>query len=143
MSISQNIHGFRKSNPEDSFRGWVRVITRARIADHYRETKRQNALIDVYQNLTPSSHDPLSDDSSINQSVEVRLLYERAVYLVNSEFSKTDCEAFHLYVVDGLTAKDIATQLGISVNSVYIAKSRILKRLRDEFSEVLPEYDTN
>ena len=34
-------------------------------------------------------------------------------------------------------ARDVAEKLGISVNSVYIAKSRILKRLHDEFGELI------
>lgn len=65
------------------------------------------------------------------------VLYEQAVKLMQSEFSEQDCTAFLLLVVEGVSPCDVGKQLGVSVNSVYIAKSRILKRLRTEFDGLL------
>ena len=56
--------------------------------------------------------------------------------LIRSEFSETACTAFLRVVVDGAAPKDVADELQISVNSVYLAKSRILRRVRDELGDV-------
>ena len=38
--------------------------------------------------------------------------------------------------MDGLDANQVATQLGLSVGSVYVAKNRIIKRLAEKIREV-------
>jgi hypothetical protein len=44
-----------------------------------------------------------------------------------------------MLVVDEIPAKEFAKSLGMSVNSVYIAKSRILKRLLDKFEDLIDD----
>ena len=39
-------------------------------------------------------------------------------------------------VVDGCTPSDVADELGVSVNSVYLAKSRVMRRLREELGDL-------
>ena len=41
-------------------------------------------------------------------------------------------QAFQRYVVDGQPPAQVALELGVSLNSVLLAKSRVLKRLRAE-----------
>lgn len=65
------------------------------------------------------------------------VLYQKAVEFIKGEFADKDCRAFLMLVVDEIPARDIAEKLGISVYSVYIAKSRILKRLHDEFGDLI------
>jgi DNA-directed RNA polymerase specialized sigma24 family protein len=38
--------------------------------------------------------------------------------------------------MDGVAPRDVAEELGLSVESVYQAKSRVLRRLRDELREL-------
>ena len=52
--------------------------------------------------------------------------YPDGPYLVRGEF-----------VVRDRPAADVAAELGISVNSVYLAKSRVLRRLREELAGLL------
>ena len=44
-----------------------------------------------------------------------------------------------MLVVDGIAAKDVADNLGMTVTTVYTAKSRILKRLRVEFADLIDD----
>ena len=39
--------------------------------------------------------------------------------------------------VEGKPAADVAAELGMSLGAVYIAKSRVLGRLREEFGELV------
>jgi RNA polymerase sigma-70 factor (ECF subfamily) len=44
---------------------------------------------------------------------------------------------FARFVLDGLPADEVAAELGTTPNAVYIAKSRVLARLREEAGGLL------
>jgi len=46
-------------------------------------------------------------------------------------------EAFRRFGVDGVPAGRVAEELGLSENAVFLAKSRVLKRLREEAGDLL------
>jgi RNA polymerase sigma-70 factor (ECF subfamily) len=82
------------------------------------------------------------DVGELEDGRDKAILYQKAVQFVKGEFADKDCRAFLMLVVDGIAAKDVSQNLGISVNSVYIAKSRILKRLQVEFADLI-DSETN
>jgi RNA polymerase sigma-70 factor (ECF subfamily) len=51
------------------------------------------------------------------------------------EFDENTSRAFELYAVKRQGAADVAEALGISRNAVYIAKSRVLARLKEVFTD--------
>lgn len=55
----------------------------------------------------------------------------QAMATIEAEFGPADRRAFALYVGGGQSAAETASELGLSVDSVYQAKSRILRRLRE------------
>ncbi len=57
--------------------------------------------------------------------------------LVRPAFSNTSWTAFELLAIHGRSAADVAAQLGVSPNAVLVAKSRILRRLREEAEELV------
>lgn len=62
---------------------------------------------------------------------------EHCLQQVRQEFDAKTFRAFELFAHEGLPAKDVAEQLGMTSNAVFIAKHRILKRIR----ELLPEIE--
>ena len=66
-----------------------------------------------------------------------RYLVGRALEIMQAEFQPTTWQACWEHVVSGRSAADVAAELGITVNSVYLAKTRLLRRLREEFGEML------
>ncbi|MBC8875614.1 MAG: sigma-70 family RNA polymerase sigma factor [Planctomycetes bacterium] len=139
LRVSKNLKGFRRDRDGDTFRGWLRTITRNAINDCLRKRHRDvharggSTARQVAENVP----DQELDDSEASRSTEVRILYGRMVDLVRGEFSEKDWEALRMVVVEERLPKDVARVLGISRNQVYLAKSRIRKRLRDEFDTVL------
>jgi RNA polymerase sigma-70 factor (ECF subfamily) len=56
---------------------------------------------------------------------------------VQPEFASATWEAFRRFALDGVPASQVAAELGLSVNAATLAKSRILKRLREEAGDLL------
>jgi RNA polymerase sigma-70 factor (ECF subfamily) len=67
----------------------------------------------------------------------VRVVYERCVGLMRSEFEERTWRAFWRVAIDDRPATEVAAELGMTPGAVYIAKSRVLKRLREEFGDLL------
>jgi RNA polymerase sigma-70 factor (ECF subfamily) len=141
MAVIHNLKTFQRTKPADSFRAWIRTITRSKIVDHI----RKNAGLEIAFGGDKSLNEVATieyDEEDKEDDRDTAILYQKAVQFVKGEFADKDCRAFLMLVVDGIPAKDVAQILAISVNSVYIAKSRILKRLQDEFADLI-DGDTN
>lgn len=136
-AVATRLDLFRRDRPEDTFRGWLAVITRNKIRDHFRREVTQPVAQggnDFHRALErlPDPHDDSSLDSPSRGGGEMRGVLRRAVELVQPEFEPKTWSAFWLTAVDGRLPADVAADLEISVNAVYKAKSRVLRRLRDE-----------
>ena len=62
-------------------------------------------------------------------------LVRRALALIRPDFTDVTWRAFWRVAMGSQSVADIAKELGITTNAVYIAKSRVLRRLRDELGE--------
>ncbi|XZE53200.1 RNA polymerase sigma factor [Planctomycetaceae bacterium SH139] len=65
-----------------------------------------------------------------------RELYLRAAGLVRTDVNAETWQAFEMTVVQGQSCEDVANHLGKSVGTVYAARSRIIKRLRDRIQRM-------
>lgn len=134
-SVSAAISGYRHDGA-GRFRGWLRTITQNKIRDHFRRTRGQPDAAggtDAQQRLldVPQADDPEMPDDA--QSHVVR----RALALIEAEFEPTTWQAFWKTAVDQQRPADVAADLDLSVDSVYQAKSRVLRRLREELHDLL------
>ena len=136
MAVMHHLKTFQRTKPADSFRAWIRTITRSKIVDHI----RKNSGVEIAYGGDKSLNEVATiepDEGDVEDGRDKAILYQKAVQFVQGEFADKDCRAFLMLVVDGIAAKDVSQNLGISVNSVYIAKSRILKRLQVEFADLI------
>jgi RNA polymerase sigma-70 factor, ECF subfamily len=78
----------------------------------------------------------LEDDAL--EEREYRLyMVGRALQLLETDFEPTTWKACWETVVEGRPAKEVAEELGLSINAVYLAKSRALSRLRTDLDGLL------
>lgn len=77
--------------------------------------------------------DPSRPDSQPNPEPGV---WHRAVELVRAEFEAATWQAFWRVAVDGQRSADVAEELGMTLHAVYKAKSRVLRRVRQELAEL-------
>ena len=114
-----------------SFGAWLRVTTENRCRDYLRRRRPERPDSDFVEPCLP-------DDTELFSETEYRQhLARRALQLMRAEFQPTTWKACWEHVVSGRSADDIARELGISANAVYVAKSRVLRRLREDLANLL------
>jgi RNA polymerase sigma-70 factor (ECF subfamily) len=60
--------------------------------------------------------------------------------LMEAEFEPTTIQAFRRVALEGASSAEAAQELGLSVGAVYVAKSRVLQRLREEAERLIDEF---
>jgi RNA polymerase sigma-70 factor (ECF subfamily) len=137
-AVYRKVADFHRDRPGDTFRGWLRVITRNKVRDLAR--RRDGATgqggSDPQRRLQAVAAE-CESDSGPADALETTLLAQRALELLRSEYTEEKWQIFHRAVVEDQSPAEIAAELGISVNTVYLTKSRGLRRLRDEFAGLL------
>jgi RNA polymerase sigma-70 factor (ECF subfamily) len=116
-----------------SFRNWLRTILQNKWRDHLRRAA-VHARQDSQLAEQADSTDALQD---LWEKEYRELLVARALELMQSEFQPTTWQACWETVVSGRPAAEVAKGLGLTVDAVYAAKSRVLRRLRRELEGLL------
>lgn len=137
-TVAESIDGFHRDQSGDSFRGWLRAITRTRCLDSFRRNQRafeaaggSEAQARLQALAQPAADlEPEADDDK-------HLLLRRAVELVLEGCKEETRQAFLRVVVGEQHPADVARDLGMTVNAVYVAKSHILRRIREEFAQII------
>jgi len=140
LAVAEKLASFRRDRPGDTFRGWLRTITRNKIADLRRRQGRQPRALggSDAQRLVSGVPFPADDtDDETSGDDERNLLHARAFEIIGSEFPDWYSDAFLRIVVEGQNPADVAADLGRKTSAVYNVKSRILQRLRVEFAELM------
>ena len=128
--VVQQLPGFDHSSQPGAFRRWLRNVTVNRLRGFWR--KRQAECGGDVGELLDQLEDPSSGPSRLWDQEHDRHVMARLLEIIEPEFNATDWRAFRCYVLDGALASAVAAELGVSVNVVLLAKSRILRRLRQE-----------
>jgi RNA polymerase sigma-70 factor, ECF subfamily len=135
LAVARNLDSFRHESGS-RFRGWLWTVTHNKVLDLGRRRAGRPAAAggtDAYQRLLDTPETPV--EGSESATLPAGPLLGRALELIRSEFEERSWQAFWMVVVEGQSPADAAALLGISVNAVYIARSRILRRLREELGD--------
>jgi RNA polymerase sigma-70 factor (ECF subfamily) len=120
------------------FRGWLYRVTCNKYRDFLRARRRQCAGNGESDVMLQMQEVPVDREDA--WEVEYRQnLFDAACSRVRPEFQATTWQAFWQAGVEGRSCPEVAASLGISVGAVYIAKSRVLARLREEAQQLLDE----
>jgi RNA polymerase sigma-70 factor, ECF subfamily len=135
-AVALHIPTFRKDRPKDTFRGWLRTITKNKVNDHFRARDRQPNAAGGTEAKVRLAQIPEAEDSELTENVMEQQLFQRALALIQSEFAESTWRAFWGVVVDGRSPQEVGAGLGMTSGAVRVAKCRVLHRLRQELGDV-------
>jgi RNA polymerase sigma-70 factor (ECF subfamily) len=136
-AVAASLGGFHRDRPGDTFRGWLRGITRNQVLLYFRRNQdrpRPEGGSDALERLQDVADLPAG---SAEEAEEVSQLYRRAVEQVRSEFEERTWQMFWRVVIEGRSPVALAEELGVSPAAVRQAKSRVLRRLKEEMGELV------
>ncbi|QDU63633.1 RNA polymerase sigma factor [Planctomycetes bacterium Pan216] len=139
MTVVREMPGFTYDRRRGHFRGWLRQVVVNRLRMFWRQRKhRARGQADGYtEDFVDQLADPNSDAARQWNEVYDRQISAQVLETLRGEFEPTTWQAFWRVVVDSEKAATVSAELGISLNAVYLAKSRVLKRLRQERERVV------
>lgn len=114
-----------------SFRGWMRTVTLNRCRDLLRRRATGPDMLQSMETVELSGPDVVE---LFGERQYRQYLARRALELMQAEFETKTWQACWESTVSERPADDIAAELGMTVNAVYLAKSRVLRRLREDLA---------
>lgn len=138
QAVAAGLERYKHGRDGGTFRGWLRGIARHKIQDHYRRREQRPEAqggTDAHQRLqqVPQPDEELPEEPA----EQIQGLFQRALELVRGEFEPNTWTAFWRAAVEGHAPAVIAADLGVSPAAIRQAKSRVLRRLKDELGELL------
>ncbi len=123
-----------------SFRGWLFTVVRNKLRTFLTRRARQcrgGGDTGAHRRLEEQPA-PQEETSLWDQEYEQRL-FAWAAEQVRGGFQDSTWQAFWQTAVEGKGAKEVGAALGLSVGAVYVAKSRVLARLKEQIRQLQGE----
>ena len=132
-TVARRIQEFQLQG-DGSFRRWLWAILRNKLGDFFRAAAAQPRAVggSTAHGKIANVSLPQGDDFSEEEASE---LYHRGLAIIQNQFNELTWKAFWMTVVEQQKPADVAAALGASVNTVYLSKSRVLRRLREELGD--------
>lgn len=136
--VFREIGKFQHNGQTGAFRRWLKNVVLNRLRSHWRKRRNSERHNETIENLDAVA-DPFPALEALWDREHDRHVTEALLTLVEPAFTQSTWQAFRRQVLLGLRAEEVAAELGISVNAALLAKSRVLRRLRDEVAGLLDE----
>jgi RNA polymerase sigma factor (sigma-70 family) len=136
-SLARSAPAFRYDPARGSFRGWLYTVTRNALRKMGARKGRQpggTGDTEVRQ-LLEQHPDPATDEEVWLREYRWNL-FQWAAKKVRAEFREPSWQAFWRTAVEGEEVDQVARALGVSCGAVYIARSRVTTRIRQEINAV-------
>ncbi len=137
LSVSKAIERWQEAPKRAKFRTWLHTVARNAVIDQLRTAN----LVVAEGGTTAQLRLQENADGCVSETeLELERDYQREVFRwaargVRHEFEESTWLAFWLSAVEGKPIPAVAEELGRSVGAVYIARSRVIQRLRDKVME--------
>lgn len=116
-----------------SFRGWLKTVT----VNKCRERWRKRAPVALGESALELEGLAAVEDEAFWEQEYRDHLMQRALEIMQNEFEPKTWKACWEFTVSGRKASDVAAELGMTEAAVFMAKSRVLKRLREELGGLI------
>lgn len=147
FSVAKSIQQFHPRQ-KGSFRGWLRTVTRSKANDYFRRQQRQPTPIGgteakhFFEQIAGTENSTTSSNNNENGGAEETdfeqmekvihdQLLRKALTGLRGSIHEQTWHAFWMVAVEGRATSEVAEELSMQPGAVRVAKSRVLKRLRE------------
>lgn len=138
--VVRRLPEFHHNGRAGAFRLWLKTITINCLRDYWKKQRNHPGLAAVTGALDDWA-DPKSTLSQAWDREHDRHLVQKLLAMLEPEFAPETWRAFRMLVIEAKPAAEVAETLKLTPNAVYIAKSRVLTRLRHEAAGLVDDVD--
>lgn len=141
ISVSKQMPTFHADPSKGSFKAWLRSLTRRRVIDQLRKRSKFVFLpvfSEGWENGSECAGDPGEELVAHNDAEEYwdseweSQILEVALERVKAKVDPKQFQIFHMSAVKSVAAGEVARQLGVNIAQVYLAKHRVMTKLKRE-----------
>jgi RNA polymerase sigma-70 factor (ECF subfamily) len=130
-AVAVGLKNFRRDSEADTFRGWLRGVTRHKVLSSFRRpTPRGQGGTEFHDQILAIPSVDVDGDAEGDPCEAMGDVFRRAFEVVRGEFEPRTWELFWQAAIEGTPPNDVASQFGVSPAAVRQAKSRVLRRLK-------------
>lgn len=134
-AVLRGIAEFQYRRPTDTFRGWLRTITKNKIRDHFRDQAGIPVAMGGSEAHLRFMEVAAMEPGDSPESGPVSSLIRRALELIRAEFEDRTWQAFWLMAVGQQSSTEVAQKMKMTPGAVRQAKYKVLRRLRQELGD--------
>jgi RNA polymerase sigma factor (sigma-70 family) len=133
-AVARAIGKFEYDPQRGKFRNWLLTVVQSKLHNFLAQQQRQPALagetaLQLKLNSAP-------EENATWEAEYYRAIFNWAAERIRGDFQESTWHAFWQTTIDERDGKDVAESLGLSVGAVYVAKSRVIARLKEEIFSV-------
>ena len=137
--VAASVERFDPGHPGVTFRGWLYRITRNLLVDFLRRRGR-SPLVQAEEHVRLAA----DADPGVAEREEFLRQYQRQLFRVvagrvRGQVKPATWQAFWRTEIDGVPVGRVAAETGLSPGAVYVARSRVLARLKDAARQQMTE----
>lgn len=143
LIFARALANFEHSGRTGAFRNWLRrtAIFEEKAFWRKRSTREDSVGGTEFHAVLEELEDQDNALARYWDQQHDRFVLQRLLEEISSEFEPKSLTAFQRFAIDGETVETVATELSMSAGAIYVAKSRILRRLRAEAKELIDHDD--
>lgn len=141
LSIARAIDGWEAAEGRPPFRAWLTTITRNAITKSLiRRPRNMSAENSSVEHLLHEIPDKEATASELIRETRHEIAHW-AAQQIRSEFSQVVWQSFHRTAVQGESIAEVAAAMGRSAGSIYVARYRVIARLKEKIDELTHSWD--
>ena len=134
LVVSEKLAVFAHNGRPGAFRTWLRTILTQRVRHFLRGQRNRLAVLSPQplMDWLAQFEDAASDLSRQWDLEHDQQLARRLLASIREEINPTIWQVFQMLVLEDRPVAEVARHFGLTANAVYIARSRVMARLREE-----------
>jgi len=138
-AVAKAIGKFEYDPQRGKFRNWLLTVVQNKLNNFLAHRERQPTLAGETALQREIERDSTGVDETSWEADYYRGIFNWAVDRIRGEFQESTWQAFWQTTIDERDGKAVAASLGLNVGAIYVAKSRVIARLKAEIQSVDPE----